>query len=194
MESSPAHLMLYQTAHLRDPRTHLRLLRFHRRTRHWASGDYLSFDLALHEMVLLPKYQAVWYDWTTGTRQETIFVNSITLKVQKNCYYALWQLWRSGAECVWIDSICIDQHNDDEKSGQVAIMFEIYHYASQVFACGESSDKCSNRVIRGLPNVDRIPEGSNRGYGEINKMVFQQMCWKWMLVQGDNYCTQLCED
>ena len=37
--------------------------------------------------------------------------------------------------CVWIDNICIDQQNEDERGQQVALMNHIYDNANHVVAC-----------------------------------------------------------
>jgi hypothetical protein len=51
----------------------------------------------------------------------------------------------------WIDAICIDQNNDDEKSSQVALMGEIYTSAYQVVVWLGKTDRGSDRAIRMIP-------------------------------------------
>ncbi|KAK3719082.1 hypothetical protein LTR37_004646 [Vermiconidia calcicola] len=66
-----------------------------------------------------------------------------TTRVGETCYYALWQVryrcikdrnWNDAPEYFWIDALCIDQANLDEKSHQVALMTEIYSKAERVLA------------------------------------------------------------
>lgn len=48
---------------------------------------------------------------------------------------------------LWIDSVCIDQTNIEEKSGQVALMGEIYKNADKVIVwLGEWDDKMRKAV------------------------------------------------
>ena len=57
--------------------------------------------------------------------------------VRQNCQYALGQArFHQVEDClIWIDAICINQDNTDEKNGQVGIMGEIFEWAECVFAC-----------------------------------------------------------
>ncbi|KAH9220635.1 heterokaryon incompatibility protein-domain-containing protein, partial [Leptodontidium sp. 2 PMI_412] len=66
------------------------------------------------------------------------------LAVTENPRDALGQLATSGNidKSVWIDAVCIDQSNSDEKGIQVALISEIYSRASQaiVWLGSDTSD------------------------------------------------------
>ena len=60
----------------------------------------------------------------------TINVNARKLVVRQNCWYVLWQVrWHGVTSHLWIDSICINQLVDSEKSFQVSMMGSIYKNA-----------------------------------------------------------------
>jgi len=81
------------------------------------------------------EYAAVSYMWGDPKPTEAIKVNDLAMSVGRNCRYALWQRRRfqpPGA-WTWIDSVCINQEDVDEKSRQVAMMGNIFENAERVF-------------------------------------------------------------
>jgi hypothetical protein len=66
----------------------------------------------------------------------TIRVNGKLLEVRQNCQYILWQAHRlAQSKYVWVDAICINQEDFEEKSDQVAMMGTIFGNAAHVLAC-----------------------------------------------------------
>lgn len=51
-----------------------------------------------------------------------VMVNGTSVEVRENCRYALWQAQNFGSKYIWVDSVCIDQHNPTEKGAQVSLM------------------------------------------------------------------------
>ena len=73
------------------------------------------------------KYDALSYTWfidsdigqPTKGRMQTIVCNNGVLEVHQNLYNALLQLREVGkARLIWIDAICINQEDKEEKSKQ----------------------------------------------------------------------------
>ena len=74
------------------------------------------------------------------------------IPITDNCHDALVQIrhsygrgWYPSSKIrIWVDAICINQHDDDEKAHQIPLMEEIYGSANQVFIWlgkgNESSD------------------------------------------------------
>ena len=74
------------------------------------------------------------------------------IPITDNCHDALVQIrnsygrgWNASSKIrIWVDAICINQHDDDEKAHQIPFMEEIYGSANQVFIWlgkgNESSD------------------------------------------------------
>ena len=88
-----------------------------------------------------PTYNALSYAWGVPQSDCYIFCNGHPLTVTPNCRAALLRL-RQNADylTLWIDSICIDQTSDSEKSVQVPLMGEIYSRADKVLIwLGEES-------------------------------------------------------
>jgi hypothetical protein len=73
--------------------------------------------------------------------------------VTLNCHQALAQIYRQWerkrlqSDLVWIDCLCINQYDVDEKNAQVSIIGEIFSKATEVFACLGSHRDNSEMVL-----------------------------------------------
>jgi Heterokaryon incompatibility protein (HET) len=80
-----------------------------------------------------PAYEAISYTWGDPARSQQIFVGGLRILTSINVYRILRDrssLWRT--RCLWIDFICINQGDDEEKTKQVRMMKEIYNRALRV--------------------------------------------------------------
>jgi hypothetical protein len=92
------------------------------------------------------QYQALSYTWGKATDGfKRIYIDGEAVEVRANLYEALKSLRQpSGPERhLWIDSLCINQADDQERSQQVGRMSEIYSQAEEVLIwlgneCGNS--------------------------------------------------------
>jgi hypothetical protein len=91
-------------------------------------------------------YLALSYAWKNGDEDDhvvQISCNKISIKVSSNLHSALRQLrhHRDGVK-IWVDSICINQKDNTERTCQVGIMRDIYAQSSEVVIwLGESGPK-----------------------------------------------------
>lgn len=122
---------------LQDSRTEIRLLHLQP-----GQGDEgISVTIGAYDLERAPKYIAISYVWGNGDIEREITANEHPYKVWSNCYDALWQARHHFPGCyVWIDAICVNQNDLDEKSQQVQIMGAIYGRADVVLACVGSDD------------------------------------------------------
>ena len=106
-----------------------------------ATHDTIKLNLRTWKLQKCPKYIAVSYVWGDPSKCQTIEVNGKTLGTTSNAFYALQQVinqHRVGSlrtSHFWMDLICIDQANLDEKGKQVYLMGDIYERAAEVLAC-----------------------------------------------------------
>jgi len=78
-------------------------------------------------------YEALSYTWGSTEKRDRITVNGSTMNVTSNLYAALQHLRLNNQDRIlWIDAICINQANDNERSHQVQHMSKIYKEAEQV--------------------------------------------------------------
>ncbi|CZR59226.1 uncharacterized protein PAC_09118 [Phialocephala subalpina] len=78
-------------------------------------------------------YQALSYVWATDKGDITISANDTPFRISANLGHALACLRRSDASrTLWVDAICINQKDEEEKTGQVSMMDRIYRNADDV--------------------------------------------------------------
>ncbi|PVI02828.1 heterokaryon incompatibility, partial [Periconia macrospinosa] len=80
-------------------------------------------------------YTAVSYCWGEATTSHVIKLNGRTFEVSDNLYQLLSVLReRKEKRWFWIDQICINQLDVEERNAQVSLMSFIYSSAEAVFA------------------------------------------------------------
>ena len=103
----------------------------------------IQAKLECYSLDAAPAYEAISYVWGEKTQKERrIILDGRKFFVSANVYQIL---CRRGSlfssRFIWIDSICINQGDNVEKSKQVRMMKDIYHRASHVSIClGENPD------------------------------------------------------
>ncbi|KAI0836940.1 HET-domain-containing protein [Hypoxylon sp. FL0890] len=72
-------------------------------------------------------FEALSYSWGTEWSAQNVIVNGITVPVKK-CLETVLRRRRDTTNLgtLWIDAICINQEDDEEKSQQVPLMAMIY--------------------------------------------------------------------
>lgn len=103
----------------------------------------LKAELVCYPVDAAPPYEAISYVWGVDPRKpHPVILDYKQFYVSTNVYQILCRrssLFRP--RLIWIDSICINQSSDVEKSDQVKMMRDIYERASHVFVClGENPD------------------------------------------------------
>ncbi|KAK8039859.1 HET-domain-containing protein [Apiospora rasikravindrae] len=80
-----------------------------------------------------PPYKALSYQWNALEGTKDIFLNKSLIEITNNLYRALVQ-FRGDATVryLWVDALCIDQNNLDEKRHQIPLMGRIFSYAEEV--------------------------------------------------------------
>ncbi|RSL47808.1 hypothetical protein CEP54_013213 [Fusarium duplospermum] len=100
------------------------------------TAEPVMCNLVVANMLDNPLYEAVSYTWGAGaspTHEVAVQVNNVRFQVTPNLHACLLALRHRGASrTLWVDAICINQKDDDEKSEQVARMASIYSSASNV--------------------------------------------------------------
>lgn len=95
--------------------------------------DALSFDLYEADMVSNPSYEALSYEWKDKMGSIAVLCNGKILLVTPNLKLALQNIrLKDKARTLWIDAVCINQEDVEERSSQVRMMTTIYKKASTV--------------------------------------------------------------
>ncbi|CAG9948970.1 unnamed protein product, partial [Clonostachys rosea f. rosea IK726] len=120
------------------------------------SGGHKGIDCQLFTCPLLKSrsthpYEALSYVWGPEDNQQSIRINNCEVPVRTNLYEALSCLQDPFIErIIWIDAICINQEDIDEKGQQVQCMAKIYARASRVIVwLGKVADQ-SNEALEAI--------------------------------------------
>ncbi|KAF7195271.1 Heterokaryon incompatibility protein 6, OR allele [Pseudocercospora fuligena] len=180
---------LYRTAPLHDPNTQIRLLRATQ-----LEEKYLSYDFIVCDLSDAPPYDAISYTWGDPNERGFIRVNNVPISVTWNCRYALWQARQLGSIYTWIDAVCINQANLEEKGAQVAFMYSIYQSAAEVLACIGPPDDASERIYAALMEFDNEAGFDFDDRVESNNYKDGSPAMTWLAHKGDSFCEVLWQD
>lgn len=131
--------------------------------------DVLKFQLQHESMLraaLLPEFYAVSYTWGDTSKQSTILVGSKRVSVPQNAETALRRFVQElcGQErdpnarprklYLWIDAICINHADREERSRQLSLMNAIYGEAKCVLIwLGEDEDGLAENAVQSIHEV-----------------------------------------
>jgi hypothetical protein len=95
--------------------------------------EEISCHLTLVSLGDNPQFQALSYVWGDPKDTNLVQLDGHVFPVTRNLEAAIRRLRKSTEDrVIWIDQLCINQANLDEKSAQVAIMPQIYMACSEV--------------------------------------------------------------
>ncbi|KAH7019605.1 heterokaryon incompatibility protein-domain-containing protein [Ilyonectria destructans] len=123
---------LYRSIPIDSSRQEFRLLLLHPGA--WQTPIQCSLSMA--SLRSRPKFRALSYVWGEKTSLHSLQINNRRVSVWKNLEGVLQRLRRDvGGEDVrlWVDAVCINQKDDEERNAQVAIMASIYASCQEVF-------------------------------------------------------------
>ncbi|KAJ3529112.1 hypothetical protein NM208_g9908 [Fusarium decemcellulare] len=107
-------------------------------------------------------YLATSYTWGSPENPQHITCNGQNMKIQRNAFDMLNDLRLPGEpRLVWIDAICINQSDLDERSAQVSIMHKIYsqcHCVMIWLGQGDEDSHISMKFAEGLDSTRYIKE------------------------------------
>ncbi|KAI1857576.1 uncharacterized protein JN550_013145 [Neoarthrinium moseri] len=119
---------------------------------HW-DGMGIDDDDVLQEV----SYIALSYEWGSPDFSESVIVNNVTYPITANLFGALKALQSlTDATYLWVDALCINQHDQIEKSIQVRRMKNIYQKASRVVAWNPDWDDDRTAVLRTVLKCDFV--------------------------------------
>jgi hypothetical protein len=137
-------------------------------SQHFSSHD-IRGTLEVFDLEDAPAYEALSYTWGVPGERINIQLNGQPFSVSQGLHAALRQLsiihGDSGTpqRRIWIDAICINQEDGEEKSHQVMQMTEIYFRAKQVLLWlgeSDSSTALAFDTLRQFAQDDGTTDGS----------------------------------
>ena len=106
-----------------------------------------------------PKYIALSYCWGDAIHKTWISCNGQRLALTKDLLNAIRKLRRKGETMMlWVDQICINQEDVEERGSQVQLMRKIYKNAANVLIwLGDEADK-SNMAMELISQLSEHPD------------------------------------
>ena len=133
-----------------------------------------------------PAFTALSYVWGDSNDTSRAFeIVGGELPVTKNCWAALSQLRKNfGPLTIWVDSLCINQSDDDERLSQVGLMGDIYSSAAYVYIWLGDSNSASNKAMAyfrtcGLQNRLRVTGEMTYLISHEGKIPFRLLSWHY---------------
>jgi hypothetical protein len=97
------------------------------------AADPIMCQLSPANLDASPDYHALSYEWSKITSSGSITCGNDSFKVTGNLVAALRALRTlDSPRILWVDAVCIDQSDTDEKSKQIPLMRDIYACARSV--------------------------------------------------------------
>jgi len=118
-------------------------------------GSTPEFVLCTASLNTNPRFVALSYVWGNPTITEEINVNGYTMEVTTNLALALRLVWesRTTSKRLWIDAVCINQADSEERNHQVSLMKIIYSSAEIVIGwIGEANEQ----IVRGMRSMAQV--------------------------------------
>ena len=108
------------------------------------------------------------YTWGNADHNETILINGKRFRVRQNLHDFLVQARRCRFEfALWIDAICIDQSNVEERNHQVQQMADIYGKAMHVYIWPGVLLRSQSIVLRRITAAMRFYPGLKHEYHTV---------------------------
>ncbi|KAI4163994.1 MAG: hypothetical protein LQ342_002491 [Letrouitia transgressa] len=147
---------------LNNKRREIRLLHVSPRQK---NRELIQCHLSAASLDDRPVYEALSYAWGDPRARKSIELCGRPFRVRKNLWTALKAIHLSDtSRTIWIDAICINQDDKEERSQQVKLMREVYRGAEKVIAwLGDDTDDVEHafgviEAMSDFPNLHFDPE------------------------------------
>lgn len=111
-------------------------------------------SMSIHHIDDLPLYEALSYTWGSPVPAFLISCDGVKMEVAENLWHALHRLRRTDqSRALWIDAICINQDDVEERGYQVTMIRSILAGASRVVVWLGEASKDSAGAVRLIKNI-----------------------------------------
>ncbi|PQE33956.1 hypothetical protein CJF32_00002798 [Rutstroemia sp. NJR-2017a WRK4] len=141
--------------------------------------DFGEYDEGTH------LYEALSYVWgSCDDPPQSVYIDGQLLHVTTNLYAALLHLRdRNFARIIWVDYICINQNDKEEKSRQINLMARVYGEANRVIVyLGEAADNSDQAIecIRSAADEEPVDLDLDQSINEKDQeAVLEQLKRPW---------------
>jgi hypothetical protein len=132
-------------------------------------------NIGIEELTWLSAYDALSYTWgpPSDNSPNLIYLNGYPTVVSRNLRSALRALRGPVRRHLWVDAVCINQEDNDEKSKQVPMMDLIYGKATRTLVwLGDESEQSDLAMARlasfeRKEDLENISEAENEAIGRL---------------------------
>ncbi|KEY71266.1 hypothetical protein S7711_02372 [Stachybotrys chartarum IBT 7711] len=149
-------------------------------------GDLIVSELQHHRLANAPPFVALSYCWGRSFKQSPILIDGRVQKCGANGEDALRHLRGEQGIHIWIDQLCINQADNDEKNHQVQMMLRIYETACRVVVwmgpSGDDSDvfiphvRVMSALLRDGKHLDVVRSYTDSGFLRRMSLAFKAFC------------------
>lgn len=101
-----------------------------------------------------PRYEAISYVWGDQTKRSFIIVDGKVLGVPASAEYVLRRMRKEEEDrMLWIDAVCINQDDLEERNHQVALMVDVYSNTSLCLVWLGEAVCSGDRIVRAIQLV-----------------------------------------
>lgn len=138
---------LYARLPLTSP-TSTRVLDLHAFFEH--ENEPITVTMRVVDLDERPSFAAlsyVWGEWSSP--KDVVYCSGYEIPVTRNCWAALRRLRKLGVTTIWVDAICINQKDDDDKGSQLPLMGRIYSSkgADTIYVWLGEGTRATNRAM-----------------------------------------------
>lgn len=131
--------------------------------------DDIRCNLTVESLKDSPTFQALSYAWGSEADLKGIYVNDQVMHVTSNLRSALRHLRRKHeSRVLWVDAICIDQKNLEEKSEQIGRMGDFYRASTKTILWIGPASSSSYDALRKCRIMALIEEARRQGLGIVD--------------------------
>ncbi|KAI8716125.1 HET domain-containing protein [Fusarium sp. LHS14.1] len=135
-----------------------------------APDDELKCHLVNAELSWRTRYEALSYTWGDPAITRQLSCSGRTIDVTVSLHDALTDLRDpTRSRLLWVDAVCINQANNDEKAKQIQLMGDIYSQARRVLIYLGKTDPSVNEAMESIRRLD----------------------WDFMPIHVRRYCSRL---
>jgi hypothetical protein len=125
-----------------------------------------------------PRYETISYVCGDQKIKAPINLHGSEVEVPATSEAALRRMRREDRpRTLWIDAICINEADFDERSHQVGMMYEVYSQTSHNCVYLGPDDCNMLKVIESIDEILREISDETRNYADFNKMLFDRSGW-----------------
>ncbi|KAF5013413.1 hypothetical protein FDECE_601 [Fusarium decemcellulare] len=108
-------------------------------------------------------FDALSYTWGSLSEMFSLRVNGQEMKIHRNLHLALPYLCkRPSPRPLWVDAVCINQNDEEEKMAQIRRMSAIYRHATQVWVWLGTGLNHTAEAIETLPLMAQVGQRSTQ--------------------------------